>query len=423
MKNQHKGRPLGHIAFLHLTATFFWLNLMSTSLSCCRDRAAGNEKSEITTEGDGASQHDHRRRGGKTLYESALSVVGRSGLSTRTRLRRITRFAPSVNGWAVHAHAAAASDQIELVAVADVQRALAEKIAAAYAVETIYGDGADLLADARVEAVALALPACFRIQLGVQALRAGKHLLTEKPVARNADEVRQLICVQGDRVAACCSSRFQFLESARVASDWIGQGRLGALRLLRCRAIMPARPAPETRPPAWRLSRALNGGGVLVNWGCYDLDYLLGISGWRLRPQTVLAQSWRIPSAFAGLVRCADGIALTYERGEYTAAQAEASWEVIGEGGSLRLWMTPAQEKEILYFEGNRAQGTIPQTLWQGNESYEEINRAVLEDFATAIRTGRPPKTTLARALLVQQITDALYRSAETGEAVRVNSI
>ena len=56
---------------------------------------------------------------------------------------------------AVHAHAAAASDQIELVAVADVQRALAEKIAAAYAVETIYGDGADLLADARVEAVAL----------------------------------------------------------------------------------------------------------------------------------------------------------------------------------------------------------------------------------------------------------------------------
>ena len=92
---------------------------------------------------------------------------------------------------------------------------------------------------------------------------------------------------------------------------------------------------------------------------------LLGISGWRLRPQTVLAQSWSVPSTFAdtvcagircgdayrrfcSLVRCADGIALTYERGEYAAAQAETSWEVIGEAGSLRLWMTPAQEKEIL---------------------------------------------------------------------------
>ena len=335
---------------------------------------------------------------------------------------------------AVHAQAAVASDQIELVAVADVQRELTEKIAATHAVETIYDDGAALLADARVEAVVLALPACFRIELGVRALRAGKHLLTEKPVARSVDEVRQLIAVQGDRVAACCSSRFQFLESARVAADWIGQGKLGALRLLRCRAMTPARPAPETPAPAWRLSRELNGGGILVNWGSYDLDYLLGISGWRLRPETALAQSWRVPSTFAdtvapesdaethitGLVRCADGIALTYERGEYTAAQAEASWEVIGEAGSLRLWMTPAQEKEILSFEGNRAQGTICRTLCTGDESYGDINRAVVEDFATAIRTGRPPKTTLTQAMLVQRITDALYRSAERGEAVEV---
>jgi len=336
---------------------------------------------------------------------------------------------------AAHAQAAAASEQIELVAVADVQRALAEKMAATHKVETVYDSGAELLADARVEAVVLALPASFRIELGLQALRAGIHLLTEKPVARSAEEVRQLISVQGDRVAACCSARFHFLESTRAVTEWIDQGKLGALRLLRCRAIFPAGPAPETPPPAWRLSRELNGGGILVNWGCYDLDYLLGISGWRLRPQTVLAQSWRVPSTFAdtvapesdgethiaGLVRCADGITLTYERGEYTAAQAETSWEVIGEAGSLRLQMTPAQEKEILFFEGNRANGTIPQTLWTGSESYMDIHRALLEDFATAVRTDRSPQTTLSQALLVQQITDALYRSAETGEAVEIS--
>ena len=335
---------------------------------------------------------------------------------------------------AAHAQAAAASDQIELAAVADVQRPLAERTAAAYAVGTVYSSGAELLADARVEAVVLALPASFRIELGMQALRAGKHLLTEKPVARSADEVRRLISVQGDRVAACCSSRFHFLESTRTVTDWIDRGKLGALRLLRCRAITPAGPAPQTPAPAWRLSRELNGGGILVNWGSYDLDYLLGISGWRLRPQTVLAQSWSVPSTFAdtvapesdaethiaGLVRCADGIALTYERGEYAAAQAETSWEVIGEAGSLRLWMTPAQEKEILYYEGDRANGTTTQTLWTGSESYMDIHRALLEDFATAVRTGRPPKTTLAQALVVQQITDAMYRSAETGEAVEV---
>ena len=337
---------------------------------------------------------------------------------------------------AAHAHAAAASEQIDLVAVADVQKPLAEKIAAAHTVETVYNSGAELLADTRVEAVVLALPASFRIELGLQALRAGKHLLTEKPVARSAAEVRQLISVQGDRVAACCSSRFHFLESNRIVTDWIAQGKLGALRLLRCRVIFPAGPAPETHPPAWRLSRELNGGGILVNWGCYDLDYLLGISGWQLRPQTVLAQSWRVPSTFAdtvapesdgethiaGLVRCAGGTVLTYERGEYAAAQAEASWEVIGEAGSLRLRMTPAPEKEILQFKATRAAGTISRTLWSGSDSYNDIHRGLLEDFATAVHTGRPPRTTLTQALLVQQITDAMYRSAETGEAVEISA-
>ncbi len=337
----------------------------------------------------------------------------------------------------VHARAAAESEQIELVAVADVQRELAEKTAAAHGVETVYNDGAALLADARVEAVVLALPASFRIELGLEALRAGKHLLTEKPVARSAAEVRQLIAAQGKRVAACCSSRFQFMESAQVAADWIGQGKLGALRLLRCRAITPARPAPEDPAPAWRLSRALNGGGILANWGCYDLDYLLGICGWRLQPETALAQSWQVPAIFAdtvapesdaethitGLVRCADGIALTYERGECTAAQAEDSWEVIGDAGSLRLWMTPAEEKEILYFESSATQGTVRRTLWAGEESFGEVSRALLEDFATAVRTGRPPKTTLTQALLVQRITDALYRSAERGEAVEISAL
>ncbi len=97
----------------------------------------------------------------------------------------------------VHAQAAAASEQIELAAVADVDLGLAEKAAAAHRVEKVYNSGAELLADPQIEAVVLALPALFRVELGLQALRGGKHLLTEKPVARSAGEVRQLISAQG----------------------------------------------------------------------------------------------------------------------------------------------------------------------------------------------------------------------------------
>ena len=84
---------------------------------------------------------------------------------------------------------------------------------------------------------------------------------------------------------------------------------------------------------------------------------------------------------------------------------------------------TPAEKKEIIYFENGRAEGPVRRTLWAGAESYAAVNRALLEDFATAIRTGRAPKTTLTQALLVQRITDALYRSAERGEAVEISAM
>ena len=85
----------------------------------------------------------------------------------------------------------------------------------------VYRAGADLVQDPDVEAVALAFPAGRRTELGLQALASGKHLLTEKPVAMNAGEVRRLIGAQGDLTAACCSSRYRFMEGAQVATDFI----------------------------------------------------------------------------------------------------------------------------------------------------------------------------------------------------------
>jgi len=40
---------------------------------------------------------------------------------------------------------------------------------------------------------------------------------------------------------------------------------------------------------AWRLSKSLNGGGIMANWGCYVLDYVFGLTGWSIHPERVLA--------------------------------------------------------------------------------------------------------------------------------------
>ena len=334
-----------------------------------------------------------------------------------------------------HLQNARQSPLVNVLAVADMREAAAREAAEKFSVPTVYTSADDLFADARIEAMVLALPTQNRTALALKALASGKHVLIEKPVAMNADEVHRMIAARGDRVAACCSSRFRFLESARVVTDFLAAGTLGELRVVRCRAIVAAGEPPKTAPPAWRLSKSLNGGGILVNWGCYDLDFLLGVTGWSLKPQLVLAQTWPVPpqvaprvaagsdaeTHYAALIRCQGGVTLTMERGEYMAAASEESWQIIGARGSLRSQMTPAPDKKVWHDESHADRAVASKVIWQGNESYATGNAGVLQDFAGAIREGRPPKTSLEQSLVIQQITDAIYSSVATGRAVAID--
>jgi predicted dehydrogenase len=333
----------------------------------------------------------------------------------------------------LHARVAADSPVLTPVAVADPREAAAREVAAQHDIPRAYSSAAALLADPEVEAVVLAVPTAGRAELVAQAFSAGKHALVEKPVALSAAEVRSMIAARGDLIAGCCSSRMRGLASAAVASEFIAGGALGSLRVVRCRALKAAGTPPQGPPPPWRLSRAMNGGGILVNWGCYDLDYLLGITGWTIRPRVALARAWGVPGAFspyvahgsdaeahfAALLLCDDGVAISFERGEFVAGATDEAWQVLGDRGGLRLRMTPGADKRIWYDEAT-PQGVVSRAIWQGDEARGADHVAVLEDFARAVRENRSPRTSLEQALLVQQITDAIYASAERGTAVEI---
>jgi len=333
-----------------------------------------------------------------------------------------------------HAQAATDSTVVDLLAVSDLRPEVAREVADLHSVPKVYTDAESLIADSEIEAVVLAMPAHVRTDLALKAFAAGKHVLTEKPVAMNSQEVETLIAAKGDLVAGCCCSRYQFLDATRTLTDFVASGALGSLRLVRCRATREAGPPPQQPPPPWRLNRSLNGGGIMSNWGCYDLDYLLGITGWSLQPQTVLAQTWTVPADFAhyaapdsdaethvtALIRCQDGIAISYERAEMVAAETELAWEIIGETGSLRMQMTPSKDGLMTRFKADTTTGTTSETLCAANEDHSKVHGGPINDLAGAIREQRPAQTSLERALVIQRITDAIYASATQGNAVTI---
>ena len=335
-----------------------------------------------------------------------------------------------------HLDGASKSDLINVVAVADFIEERGKAAAEKFGVPKAYTEGGDLIDDPEVEAVVLALPACGRGKLAMHAFAKGKHVLTEKPVGMGAAEVQQMIDASeaAGVVAACCSSRYRFPEGAEKATEIIASGALGELREVYCRCFSQAAPPPQAPPPPWRLRKAMNAGGYLCNWGCYDLDYLLGITGWALKPQTVFAQTWPVSPMFAAnvaegsdaethftaLIRCEGGTIISFERGEYMPAHGEDCWQIIGTKGTLNLHMVSSNPKKIVLDEAVYEHGVVTSTVWEADEDISKVHAGPVTDFAEAIRTGRPPKTALTQALVVAKITDAIYASAGKGESVRV---
>lgn len=345
-----------------------------------------------------------------------------------------------------HMRAAGTTDAIELVAVADLIPERAQKAAADFNVSKVCGDGLELIADPEVELVVLAMPTCHRKALALAAFAAGKHVLLEKPVAMNAQDVEELIAARGNLKAACCSARYRFITHYEVCEKFIAEGHLGELREVYIRSAFPAGPPPTQPAPEWRLKRKLNGGGFLMNWGCYDLDYLMGLTGYQLKPQKCFGQTWQIApeiadrlpegsdaeTAYIGLIRCEGGTMLHIQRGEYMSLANESAWQIVGTKGSLRLTMTAVTAagpqasagasnwKQIWFDELTKDQGTVSSVLWEGEENLERVYAGPVTDLAAAIREDREPTTSLERALVVQRITDAVYASAAAGDVVEV---
>lgn len=327
-----------------------------------------------------------------------------------------------------HLEAARELPDAGFVAIADLDENLLTEVAGAFGIGRTTTRGDDLIADPEIDGIVLALPTGVRTPIARRVLEHGKHLLVEKPVAMNAGEVEDLIALQGDRVAACCSSRFRFIEAAALVRKAMASGEIGNLRSIRIEALSPPPANRPDHPPPWRLSRRLNGGGILLNWGSYDLDFTLGVLDWAFTPITATARTFSVPEPYAdwiapdsdaethviAQVHGEDGVVLDYERAEFHPGEAVCSWSFSGDRGTLRL--NPVSDPIEPVLVKADGQGVL-QTIRLGSEplDYDRMHAGPVVDFARSIRTGTTPMTPLDRALVIAQITDAIYASAAAG--------
>lgn len=160
--------------------------------------------------------------------------------------------------------AAATGHRLVAVAARDVSRA--RGFASAHGVERVHETYDDLLADPEVEAVYNPLANGLHGPWNLRAIRAGKHVLSEKPFAANAAEAREVAgAARSAGVVVLEAFHYPFHPLFRRVVELVGSGAVGAVQHVETVLRMPA---PAEGDPRWSLALA---GGATMDLGCYAL--------------------------------------------------------------------------------------------------------------------------------------------------------
>ncbi|HEY3184002.1 MAG TPA: Gfo/Idh/MocA family oxidoreductase [Gaiellaceae bacterium] len=300
---------------------------------------------------------------------------------------------------------AKASPKVDLVGVASREQARADEYARKWEIERAYGSYEALLADPEIEAVYISLPNNLHIEWSIRSLEAGKHVLCEKPLSRNPEDVDAAFDA-AERAGRLLSEAFMYRHNPQTKRlrSLVDEGAIGELRLVRAAFSYGLYDESNIR-----LSPELDG-GALMDVGCYC------VSGSRLlagEPETVYGQARIGPSGtdwvFGATLRFPHDVIGLFDCG--TALVERDELEAIGSEGSLFVddpWHCKVPGIELRRDDG------VERIEVDRADSY----RLELENLSDAIRgdgellLGREDALGQARAL------GALHRSSATGEAV-----
>jgi predicted dehydrogenase len=301
--------------------------------------------------------------------------------------------------------------EIAAVAARDPERARA--FAARHGIPRVCESYAALLACSDVDVVYNALPTALHARWSREALRAGKHVLCEKPFAANAREAEAMVAEAercGRRLVEAFHWRYHPLAERVLALS--KSGVLGKLERVEARFSAPIRDRSDIR---WDLSL---GGGASMDLGCYPVHWCRTLLG--TEPEVVAAEARegppRIDVEMAAELRFprdprAGGapVPARVHCSMDPEAPFEATLEVVGSEATLHVRNPIAPQ--LGHRLELRAGGEVRAESVPGRTSYHHQ----LEAVAAALRDGAPLPTGGADAVANLRVLDGIYRAAGLG--------
>jgi predicted dehydrogenase len=307
-----------------------------------------------------------------------------------------------------------------LIVVSAVQRDHAAPLAAGLGCEA--AEGWESVVDRDdLDALIVATPPHLHAQISIAAMKNGKHVLCEKPLARTLAEAREMVATAKEtgRVLKC-GFNHRHHPAIQQARRWFEEGRIGDPVFVRARYGIGGRPGYERE---WRANPEVVSGGQLMEQGIHAVDLACWFLG-GFSQVTAFAETnfWNIKpledNAFA-LYRTATGTIASIHS-SLTQWKNMFSFELSGRDGYITvegLGGGYATERVALGKRDFTAPFTEEVVEFRGEDRswYDEW-----QEFVTAVNEGREPLGNAADGLEAMRLVFAAYESAKTGRTVEL---
>ncbi|HWQ15318.1 MAG TPA: Gfo/Idh/MocA family oxidoreductase [Roseiflexaceae bacterium] len=340
---------------------------------------------------------------------------------------------------AAHVEGYIALPNVELVAIAGLDEDRVRRLAARHGVPYTFREYTDLLTVQEIEAVSVCVPNALHAPVTIAALAAGKHVLVEKPIARNATEGAEMVAAakQYGRVLMVSFNHRQ-RNDVQWLKQYVDSGALG--RIYYAKAYWMRRQGIPGIG-SWFVSKEQAGGGPLIDLGVHILDiamFLLGeprplavsantyaefgprgLKGWGMK-RTGSSGAYEVEDLATAFVRLEGGATLLLEASWATHSAAGDDYGVVlygTEGGAELTVKNYSHQNTVRIFSdaANLPVDAAPRIPEGGGHIQ------VIERFVAAVLDGAPAIPSAEDGLRRAQVIDACYRSAAEGREVLVS--
>ena len=299
------------------------------------------------------------------------------------------------------------SKRNRLLAVASRSMDAAEAYARQWKIKRALGSYEALLSDPEVDVIYNSLPNHLHAEWSIKALRAGKHVLCEKPLALTLDDVdamQEAVKESGKVLAEAFMYRHH--PVTLKAKEIVDRRQLGRLQFIRGAFTYTLRREGDIR------SKKETGGGSIWDVGCYPISYARMLTG----TDPVEAFGWQVLGAagvdnmFAGELKFPNDVYAQFDSS--LVSPSRSFMEIVGQDGVLFV-PTPFKPKPVDEILVTRGEKTERIEIWGG-----ELYIGEVEDMADAVLLGKPPRISLADSRGTIAVILGLIESAENGSVI-----